>query len=652
MNLMTSLFKTYEFSLANGLVDNHKLSNKGHVLLPIYHSNKRSNGEDIFEIEIDENGNSVGGRFLNKDEIIIFPITEESITRSGAKIAPHAICDELSYLSKEIDSMKNEEYLKGISDLLEYESAYNYGNFRIIGKYIKRNCILDDFLKSLLGNTQYKLDEKFNLQYEILENNKPRLKTLNLNKIFITFKIKKELKSDISLTLDVGLHNFYIDYVSNINKNKSNPMYCSITGKPSYCVERHRGIIGNAKLISISNNDETYYGRFTNGDEIYRISYEASQKVHNMLKYFLDSDKHKRFIGEDTYVINWISNDLEKGGVELISSMDLEDDEDDVEEITMGKLGDELSNNLGKYFSGNNDIFDSEGDFYVLIIEKISNGRVSIKYFRRLSMSEAYSRIMNWYVSTNWNFYGKNKSPSIYEIINFVYGLENDKGYMSCENKKLMKSVAERLIPCIIDSKKIPMDICRATIHKLSSKMSYKKSWNAAVSVGCSLIKKYKIDYENYNIQHYKIQEVNQLQESRSFYYGKLIAIYEKIEIEAIKGRQEANTDNKDQPYRITNADRLWNSMIRTPSRTRFILETKVKPYMNILKRSNPGRFIYFDKLITNITLEISNLNKHDKEDKKALDEDFILGYYYQKNEFYRKRDNGIKNTDKVNEGE
>lgn len=399
--------------------------------------------------------------------------------------------------------------------------------------------------------------------------------------------------------------------------------------------------MGNAKLISISNNDETYYGRLKNGEDIYHISYEGSQKIHNMLKYFLDNNSYRQFIGENAYVINWLSQDLDKGGIELVSNLDnLDDLDDEVEEKTMSDLGDKVSEKLGKYFIGEDKDFISSGDFYILIIEKISNGRVSIKYFRRLSRSEAYNRVMDWYQSTKWKFYKEYKSPSIYQIVNFIYGDENSKGYLSCENKKLMRSTIERLLPCIIDSKKLPKDIARTAFNRLSNKRSYKKTWNMALNIGCSLIKKYKYDYEGYEIDPNKISEVKELKESRSFYYGKLMAIYEKIELDAIRGRSsESVSKGKSSVQRITNADRLWNSLIRRPERTRFILESKIKPYMNILKKNNPGAYVFFDKLITDITLQILELDKSNKNQRKSLNEDFILGYYYQKDSFYTKKD-------------
>lgn len=653
MSLMAALLETYDFALDNGLVDNPKLSSSGLTLLPVYHSNKKvSSNEDVFEITIDKNSNAIGGRFLDKEEVVVFPITEDSIIRSGSKIAPHAISDELSYLAKKIDVKKNKEYLKGIKELLDYEKGHSCENFRIIGEYVIKNTLLDDFLKLYLGNTEYSIDG-FKLSYEeIGKNDKINKKTIDLRKIFITFKLEKEFSGDITLTRDVGLHDFYIGYVRDKNLYSKELSYCDITGKLDYCIERHRGIIGNAKLISISNHDETYYGRLKNGKDIYHISYEVSQKVHNMLKYLIDNHNHSSFIGENAYIINWLSQDLEKGGIELLSGVENENEEFDdedfeaEEEKSMAILGGGVSYSLGKYFLGQGKNFGRKGDFYILIIEKISNGRVSMKYFRKLSRSEAYQRVVNWYNSTSWKFYNSNlqkftkQSPSLYQVASFVYGQESSKGYLACENKKLSRSTIERLIPCIIDSQKLPKDILKTTFYKLSNKQSYKNSWNIALNIGCSLIKKYKNDYENCTINADNISEVKQLEESRSFYYGELMAIYEKIELDAIRGR-ELNMDSKREKgkiQRITNADRLWSSMIRTPERTRFILESKIKPYMNILKRNNPGWYTFYDKLITEITLELIRLKESDNMMNGSLNEDFILGYYYRKNMFYQRK--------------
>lgn len=640
MSLMHALLTTYDSALDKGLVDKRQPGMGGLTLLPVYHSNKKvASNEDVFEITLDNDSNAIGGQFLSKDEMIVFPITEDSITRSGSKIAPHAISDELSYLAQGNDVEKNKVYLEGIKELLKYEAINPCENARVIGEYILKNTILEDFIEYHLGNKAHKLDQKkFKLGYEITDaKGKIIAKELDLKKIFITFKIEKEHTADMTVTNDVGLHEFYINYIRHKNSQHQGLTYCDITGKLDYCIERHRGIIGNAKLISISNNDETYYGRFKKGDEIYHVSYEASQKVHNMLKYLLDNSKHSKFIGEGAYLLNWLSQDLDRGGIGLLAELN---DEDFYfgPRPKMEDLGGDSSMKIGEYFFGQNGELDSIGDFYVLIIEKISNGRVSVKYFRQLSKSDAYERIQKWYESTNWKFFNKIKSPTPYEIVNFVYGMENSKGFLSCENKQLSRSTVERLVPCIIDSQKLPRDIARRAFYKLSNKHSYKKSWNSALSIGSALIKKYKNDYENYLINPDNIGEVEQMKESRSFYYGRLAAIYEKIEIDAMQRGKDDESEGK--TGRVTNMDRLWGSFIRTPERTRSILENvKLRPYMNILKKSKPQFYMGYDRSIKEITLELIRLEELQGQKGTPLNEDFIMGYYYQKNELYTPKD-------------
>jgi hypothetical protein len=60
-----------------------------------------------------------------------------------------------------------------------------------------------------------------------------------------------------------------------------------------------------------------------------------------------------------------------------------------------------------------------------------------------------------------------------------------------------------------------------------------------------------------------------------------------------------------------------------------------------MLKKNNPGLCIFYDKLITDITLKLIEIEMNPEgkqENLGSLNEDFILGYYYQKNEFYQKK--------------
>ena len=115
---------------------------------------------------------------------------------------------------------------------------------------------------------------------------------------------KDSTKENISVSIDRKIHQNYIDYVRNKNAKKPKTK-CDISGEETYCVSKHRGLMGNAKLISVSNHNETYYGRFDDGEEIIHIGYEVSQKIHLMIKYLLENDQNRKQIGKSCILINW-----------------------------------------------------------------------------------------------------------------------------------------------------------------------------------------------------------------------------------------------------------------------------------------------------------------------------------------------------------
>src|SRR5699024_9716901 len=119
-----------------------------------------------------------------------------------------------------------------------------------------KNTILGDFYRFFLGGREHSINNKYILtDGEVGKKGEVKKKSINLKKVFITFKLEKSDAGDITLTGDTGLHDFYIGYVRNKNIRSGQLSYCDITGKPDYCITRHRGLIGNAKLIGISNNN-------------------------------------------------------------------------------------------------------------------------------------------------------------------------------------------------------------------------------------------------------------------------------------------------------------------------------------------------------------------------------------------------------------
>ncbi len=642
MSVLDALYRTYNYALNNNMADQAKMLNQNAVLLPVFHTNKRSNGSnDIIEITLSETGEFIKAEWMPKDQIIIFPVTENSITRSGKVIAPHPLCDELSYLASEIDSDKHLEYLKVLNNWFSYMEKENENRLlRILHGYILQDTIFEDCIKSLFAGSNYIVNNDFSI---LLNSGDHAEKIIRMEKVFVTFQIevKASTEANLSVSTDRDIHINYIDYIR--GKNSEQPQeQCDISGERTYCVSRHRGLMGNSKLISISNHNETYYGRFVNGEEIVHIGYETSQKVHLMLKYLMENSQNRKRFDDSCILINWFSDDINNDEhISLTSNISPYDDlldEDMEDDEGYATLGDSASSAVNDYILGKRIDINIDGKFYVMILDKISNGRISVKYFRELPKSDLFERVDDWYHSTNWMYYSKEKgryiiqTPSLFRLTDTIFGIENEKGFVECKESKLRTKTIERLIPCIIDHKKLPQDLKNRMLHNICNRSSYDKSWNSVLAVACSIFKKYQLDYLNKR----KVSEMLDTSTLNiSYLYGRLLAVYEKLEQDALKSGASGNDEK-----RTTNAERLWTAYTKMPGRTLRILEEKIRPYKDRLKKNRYGTAIYYDKLLTEILNQLNGTESFGQKKNRALDENFVFGYYAQKQDLYRKQEN------------
>src|SRR5699024_5505299 len=146
-----------------------------------------------------------------------------------------------------------------------------------------------------------------------------------------------------------------------------------------------------------------------------------------------------------------------------------------------------------------------------------------------------------------------------------------DKGTKQIVLRKdsLKKKTMERLLPCIVDGKKLPVDIIQKMLTNVSNRLSYHEGWPTLLSTACSMIKKYKWDYYNEEVT----SDMDERTQSKNYIYGELIAVLEAIETSA--------TDTA----RITNAEKYWSIFMQSPGATYTKIHEKVRPYLNRLKR-------------------------------------------------------------------
>lgn len=638
LNVLTALYETYIRCENSGLVDSTTDLNIKPVLLPVYHTNKRSNnGKDILEILLDENGNFISAKYLEKNDIIIFPVTEDSVSRSSG-VSPHPIVDELSYVTNLFSKPKNQEYLKGLKRWIEFNSNMEKNEtLQSIYSYLADGKLVEDIINFLYPRANYRLNgNKIEITY------KEEQYSLT-SKDFITFKIQTKAGRDISISESVSLHRNYIDFV-NYEISHYKQSICNISGNEMYCTRKHRGLMGNAKLISVSNNKETHIGRFQDGTAITQIGYETSQKIHNMLKYLLENQKTAQKLDSTSYIVTWSSAGIDDFDLDITRGEDFSELDaiglgfllDSSETSGIYKIKAEKSKFLNNYIKGKVTNQKSEviknldqEHFFVLIVDKVSNGRISIKYFRDIYLGELIERVSEWYQFNNWEYgFGKNKkvrTPSLSLITTITHGnyqLGSKKIELNKDN--LRKVTIEKLLPCVVEGKKIPLDVVTKVIVNISRRMSYRDyySWQTLLSTSCAVLKKYKWDYFGKEVTI----ELNEKNMSRDYLYGRLLAVFEAIEISA------TNSD------KVTNAEKLWSLFIQSPDKTYLKLSEKTNPYLIRLKRTRKHLYDYYDSMLTDLSTKIEESLSFSKNSNKKLNEDFIFGYYAQRKNIYTKK--------------
>ena len=626
MSFMTALYDSYLYCEKNNFVNKSDKIDYETVLLPIYHSNKRSDGKNIIEITLNKESEIVDANFLIENEKIIFPITEESVGRCSG-ISPHSIVEEISYLIKE-EKAKNDVYMENLDNWIEFlkKEKKEFKFLEIIQKFLKKEDFLEKIFK-ICYKDNFISFEKGKIKYLDNKNNE---KSMDIKKIFLTFKIQNLFgdEKDYTVSNYKKLHNEYIEYMLE-KENKNKKKICNISGKKLYCSSKHRGLLGTSKLISVSNHEETYYGRLKKGEEIVSIGYETSQKIHNMLKYFLENEKTCTYLGENSYLINWFSDDINND-----ENIKITGDLFTAPTVEGKDIADISNENVLKYLSGNYRNIGKESKYYIMIVNKVSNGRLSMKYFREMGKSDFYERISEWYKNIGWSKYNHNerktikKYPGIYKIVNYTYGIEredkNKNKKIIFDQKKYRRDQIESLLTVMIDRKKIPLSIVKKMYSNICNRQRYDKTWNGLIEVACSVFKKYYIDYFNK-----EVSEEMEDKKNRDFLYGRLLAIFEKIE-------ESTFGDEK----RSTNAQKLWTAYINCPGKIMMTLIDKLQPYKRKLENNKRGSYIYFENLTQNIMMDLMNTEEFETNKNKKLKENFIFGYYYQRNEFFKSNKN------------
>src|SRR5699024_1610576 len=130
------------------------------------------------------------------------------------------------------------------------------------------------------------------------------------------------------------------------------------------------------------------------------------------------------------------------------------------------------------------------------------------------------------------------------------------------------------------------------------NRLSYENTWNDLMFVALAVLNNEKEGRFD--------KMVDKNNTDRSYLYGRLLAVYERIEVSTFDRESS----------RVTNAEKFWTSYTNNPATMMLRIEEKIKSYEKQLRNSEGKRGLYHK--LTSEKQEIINA-LHDHTDEKEL---------------------------------
>lgn len=606
MSWISNLSSTYD--QCESLIGKVSGDDNSVILLPLFHLQLKAQ----LEIYIDQDGNFIRAERISKDDqVTVFPVTEDSASR-GNGINPMPLFDKLCYIAGDYDqysedSKEKREYFDAyIKQLGAWaNSEYSCSQIKAIYTYLKKEHVMQDLIA----------DDKFDKD--------------SLDDV-ARFIVESPDAMDEKVWEDSLVHDCFIAYT--LSKT-SDLGICYATGEVTQLTTKLPAKIRNAgdKAKLISSNDTsgyTFRGRFKNAEQAVGIGYVTSQKAHNALRWLISKQGYRN---DTERIVCWASKTIKT--LEPFDNPFTLFAEEKVEIDTLEKYAHQISCLLAGYRTKLSN--EKVSIISVDTADGSNQGRLSITYYNELLGKEYLDRLNKWYLECNWRLHRKVDgeyvdyigTPTPLDIARAAYGVDQE-GLLKITNTKLQKKCVDRILSCIVDNRKLPMDILQCAVNNTSNPQKYSSyNWNFILETTCALIRKHNIDYKKG--EYSEMLEEDKYRKDRDYLFGMLLAILDDIENSYY---YHAQMDSRE-----TNASKLWNIYSRYPARTFEEIRRKLQPYL--AKTSKPIR----ENQSKRIEHILECLRDIDGFNNKPLNENYLLGYYCERAEIRKIRSNSKK---------
>ena len=585
---MQRAVETYDCMEKAGYVGKIREGHK--VLAPVSHWVKNA---DI-EITINAQGEFASAERMN-NQSIVFPVTEDSLgrTSTGAKMRPHPLCDMLKYIVAE------ENYYT--PQLKKWaESDYSHPKVRAILRYVEKQSIIQDLTQCGI------LKRKKNGEIADYDS-------------MICWRVNGLGEASGPCWTDQSLFQSFISYYDSLQSGQEEAL-CMISGETAVTAKQHpKGIVSNysnAKLIS--SNDTvgfTYRGRFMDESQAETISYRASQKAHNALRW-IASEQGVSLICGGRIFLCWNPQGkplphVGRPGPKFKKQQTEPSDYRYQLKYTLEgyKKDAQLTGNETAVIAA----FDSTID---------NGGRLSLTYYNELRSSDFLDRLRRWDSRCCWwNRQFGIQTPPLWQIVNDAFGTQRtEKGKPILKtDDRVMKQQMQRLISCRVDSAAMPLDLVKALANRASTPQAYERPvWEEILFTACAAINCYMKE------EDCMAWELDR--KDRSFQFGRLLAVMDRAERDFYYKTQEDK--------RETSAMKRMSAFRQHPMH--IYEEINRHLYDAYLSRIEVWQKKRYEKLRDEIIGIIMQIAEEDID--KPLKDTYLLGYSRQRQEFFKSK--------------
>lgn len=544
------------------------------------------------EIALNAQGQFVTARRVGKTEPkILIPVTEDSAGRTSG-LAAHPLCDQLKFVAP-TNVRAHALYLEELRKWID--SACTHPFLPAVYAYAEGGTILNDLTGSGILAPDQKYDEKQLVRWRVLGVGDEEPACWKNHDLFSAFV------------------SYYCGQLAARNTD-----LCMVEGqlKPT-ALQHPKGIIpvnGNAKLISANDSvGFTYRGRFSEQWQAAAVSYDASQKAHNALRWLASDQGVREFAGNRIFLC-WNPQ-----GKRIPRPMRIVRREGDA--AAYSRPGDYQKQLCSTLLSFRQDHQLRDTDVAVLVsFDAATTGRLAVTDYHEISMQTFLDRMHDWDAHCCWyaGQYGI-QAPNLFQLVDCAFGTQ--RGGTLETDDRIKRQHLQRLLDCKISGGVFPADVVRALTQRASTPQAYdEKIWRKVLQTACAALQKYRYDTkQGGNEMAWELDK-----KDRSFQFGRLLAAME---------RAEADYYLKTGETRQTNAIKFMEEYRRRP----FSVFERLNRHLEsaYLGRVEPWQANRYNRLVGEIfeilrVLPEENLNR-------PLDDLYLMGYELQRNAFFAK---------------